>query len=137
MAAGAGVGPMSGVSPFGTPPRLGQEEETATSDTQSEGAVGAGFGPAAPEGMSVEFRRVSSGDGGGSSPEPDVAANRKFRLQLRAVHANLKENIKDESTIVTEIVRDRANRLSKRLDTIEEALENLKASHDQVQAVSA
>ena len=92
----AGVGPMSGVSPFGTPPRVGQEEETTPSDAQSEGAVGAGFGPAASVGGSDEFSSVSSSDGGGSSPDADSAAHiRKFRLQLRAVHSSLKQKIKE------------------------------------------
>ena len=129
----AGVGEIGGVSPFGSPPRTQEEEQAGTeSDAQSDSAVGSGLGPTAPIGGSVGFSSVSSSDGGGSGTEAGNAANhRKIRLQLRAAHTSLKENIQEESTVVTEIIRDRTSRLSARLPAVDEWTENLKVSHDE------
>ena len=70
--------------------------------------MGAGLGPTASGGLSVELSSVSSSEGGGSSPDADTAAQtRKCRLQLRAVHSSLKEKIKKGATKVGKITLDK------------------------------
>ena len=96
--AGAGMHPGNGVSPFGTPPRVNEEEESpgSESDTLPETRAGSGYGPATGDERSVGFSSVSvSSDVDPTRDEVSGVQVKRLRLQLRAVHGSLKEKIQE------------------------------------------
>ena len=91
-----------GVSRFGALPRTAEDEETpgSESDASNGAPASTGDGLAGGDGQSIGFSSVSVE--GEFDPTVDMvseAQTRRIRLQLRAVHASLKEKIKDEAAM--------------------------------------
>ena len=92
--------------------------------------MGIGLEPTS-DGPSVEFSSVSSSEESGPTEDSDKnGSSRRMRLQLRAVYSGLKDKIKHESDLVTEIVRGRTNRFDKRATSVEEVTETVKTDHE-------
>ena len=90
----------TGVSPFGTPPRVNEEEESpgSESDASPEAHAGAGVGPALGDGRSAGSSSVSvSSDFDPIREEVSRVQVKRLRLQLWAVHGSLKEHIQEEA----------------------------------------
>ncbi|MDA8584059.1 hypothetical protein N9L68_07480 [bacterium] len=143
---GAGLHPRSGVSPFGTPPRVNEEEESpgSESDASPEAQAVSGSGAATGGGRSVGFSSVSvSSDFDPLRDEVSGAQVKRMRFQLRTVHGSLKGKIQEENRIrqeqipkLTEVVGNRTHKLDVRLRPMAECMETFKVTRDQLHALN-